>query len=823
ETPVAFSNILPAKLEEELAGRDIPMILNSTPGVYATQQGGGEGDARITIRGFNQRNVAVMLDGVPVNDMENGWVYWSNWVGLDMITRTIQVQRGLGASRLGIPSVGGTMNIMTQGISSKPGGSIKQEITDYGNYRTSFGLTTGKLGNWGITLAGSYKWGGGYVDATDNKGYFYYLKIERRLGKHLLSLTGFGAPQQHSQRSYKTSIALIDSAYAIDVAGVPDSLASNPLYWPKFTNLGIRYNQHWGYLNRWTINSNGDTIWAGEEKLNEKLNYYHKPQFSLKDTWTVNDKLFISNNLYLSIGNGGGTGLYTSPRIGTRTTPLIDFQKIYDYNARALNYDAQNGGRKSSNFIYSSVNNHFWYGLLSSAEYQINENYNLSGGIDLRSYTGEHYREVYDLLGGDFVIMGDNSPLNGVPYSKRKHVVGDKIAYHNDGNVRWSGLFGQLEYSNPNYSWFVSGSVSRVDYRRVDYFAPYYYNDTLVQFRSIRFGPNANPEIYFPYINRGSQIYYIDLNDAVQKNKYSPWKKYYGYTIKAGFNYNITEKINAFINAGNLSRAPRFNNVFANNTNNTPKNLKNEEVYAVEIGSTFSSPMFSCNLNGYFTYWNNKPLDNLPSIVDPNTDERFYLNITGIAARHAGIEFDCVYKPIKKLELQGLVSLGDWVYNSADSVVYINETTGQTLGTPIVYDAKGVHVGDAAQTQLGGSVRYDIIKGLFVQLRGTYFNRYYADFEPSTLNGNNKRRESWILPSYTLFDFTAGYNIKITQKQTASFSFNVLNVFDKIYISDAKNNSTNLEYQNLNNFDAHSAEVFFGMGRRINLSMKINF
>ena len=52
ETPVAFSNISPKKIEEELAGQDIPMILNSTPGVYATQSGGGDGDARISIRGF---------------------------------------------------------------------------------------------------------------------------------------------------------------------------------------------------------------------------------------------------------------------------------------------------------------------------------------------------------------------------------------------------------------------------------------------------------------------------------------------------------------------------------------------------------------------------------------------------------------------------------------------------------------------------------------------------------------------------------------------------------------------------------------------------
>ena len=144
KTPVAFSTIPAKKIEEELAGQDIPMLLNSTPGVYATQQGGGDGDARINIRGFNQRNIAVMIDGIPVNDMENGWVYWSNWFGLSSVTSNTQVQRGLGASKIAIPSIGGTMNIITKGISNKAGGMLKQSIGPNGYLNTSFGLNTGK-------------------------------------------------------------------------------------------------------------------------------------------------------------------------------------------------------------------------------------------------------------------------------------------------------------------------------------------------------------------------------------------------------------------------------------------------------------------------------------------------------------------------------------------------------------------------------------------------------------------------------------------------------------------------------------------------------
>ncbi|MCK5168561.1 MAG: carboxypeptidase-like regulatory domain-containing protein, partial [Bacteroidales bacterium] len=63
ETPVALSTIKPAQIAEKLGTQEYPEILKSTPGVYATKQGGGFGDSRINIRGFDQRNTATMING----------------------------------------------------------------------------------------------------------------------------------------------------------------------------------------------------------------------------------------------------------------------------------------------------------------------------------------------------------------------------------------------------------------------------------------------------------------------------------------------------------------------------------------------------------------------------------------------------------------------------------------------------------------------------------------------------------------------------------------------------------------------------------------
>lgn len=823
ETPIAFSNILPAKLDEELAGRDIPMVLNSTPGVYATEQGGGDGDARITIRGFSQNNVAVMLDGVPVNDMENGWVYWSNWFGLDAITRSIQVQRGLGASKLGIPSVGGTMNIMTQGMALKPSASVKQEVTSYGYYRTTVGATSGRIGDWSTTVGASYKWGDGWADASGTQGFFYYLKVERRLGRHNLSITGFGAPQRHQQRSYNTSIMAIDSTYAVDVAGV-DAQEWAEKYADKaiWVNRGTHFNQHWGDLRRWELGAGGDTLWSDNEQMTEKTNYYHKPQFSLKDVWTVNNDLFIATTAYLSVGRGGGTGILQSVANQNRVDGQMPFQDIYDRNANNIRPNLDNLAQ-STNYIYSSVNNHMWYGLISSAEWNMSETLNLSGGIDARYYKGEHYREVYDLLGGDIALYETGiNPKNNVIYSNRYKRVGDKIYYYNDGLVGWGGVFGQLEYKDGLCSGFVSGSLSNSSYRRVDHFAKYMYGDTQIKLRK----HPTDPSLYVSdTITVDGQRYYIGHPDVTQKHKYSDWTNFLGYTIKAGFNYNLSERMNAFVNLGNLSKAPRFNNVFANNTQNVAKNIDNELVYAAELGTSYKSPKLSWNLNGYYTHWKNKPMEgSLPSKEDLNTGETIYLNITGIGARHMGIELDGVYKPIRALDLQAFVSLGDWIYTTADSVNYVDAAGLPVEGEAAInYDAYGVHVGDAAQVQIGGSVRYNIIPGLFVQARVTNFQKHYAAFDPETLTGANKRRESWRAPGYTLLDLTAGYTFKIHKEIKGQLSVNLLNALDTFYISDALNNYGYLDYGEPNNFDAVSAGVYFGMGRRLNASFKIFF
>lgn len=208
KTPVAVSTISAADIELKLGTQEFPEVLKSTPGVYATKSGGGFGDGEIRLRGFNSQNVAVMINGVPVNDMENGQVYWSNWAGLSDVTSSMQVQRGLGASKVAVPSIGGTINILSKTTDVEKGGSIIGGVGNDGYQKYGATISTGLMDNgFAATVSASKTTGEGYVDGTQFNGFNYFVNISKSINdNHKLSLTSFGAPQTHGQRQNRSSI-----------------------------------------------------------------------------------------------------------------------------------------------------------------------------------------------------------------------------------------------------------------------------------------------------------------------------------------------------------------------------------------------------------------------------------------------------------------------------------------------------------------------------------------------------------------------------------------------------------------------------------------
>jgi hypothetical protein len=481
----------------------------------------------------------------------------------------------------------------------------------------------------------------------------------------------------------------------------------------------------------------------------------------------------------------------------------VDFQGMYD-----LNHNSEDG--RSRGILRSSVNDHYWYGLLSTINHQISKSWEFAGGIDLRSYKGEHYMKVYDLLGGDYYL--DNTNVNTDSIVRYED---DKIRYHDIGLVRWAGLFGLLKWRQGSWSAFLNISASESGYKRIDYYIP----------KELQVGDTTLLIAYNDTIVYQGQTYTSD-SEGLEYN-HTPWKWFPGFTLKGGANYNLTERSNLFANVGYLSKAPRFNNVFYyENVEFTDP--KNENVLAFELGYSYYSKKITLNLNGYATFWQNKPADRTSSYYDPVEDVTYRININGMDARHVGIEAEFSHDITRNLSYNLLASIGDWQWTSSDTArVYVNE---QQVGT-YYFDASGVHVGDAAQVQLAAGLRWEIIRDLYVSGNVTYFTKNFSEFDPLSLSPDNpdqpdyldedgNPRESWQIPDYALVDMNAGYTWRIS-KVFLDFRASVLNLLNTQYISDAQNNDT--YSSSYKNFDAKSAGVFFGLGRRFNLSVRVSF
>ena len=691
ETPVAFSNVDSKKIQEELGARDLPLILNSTPGVYATSQGGGDGDARVSIRGFNAQNVLVLLDGIPMNDMVNGRVFWSNWFGLDNLTRGVQVQRGLGATKLAIPAIGGTMNILTASIDAKRSIVVKNEYGNNNNYRLGLSYSSGRLKNgWAFNFAGSYKRNDGWFDHMYSKMWFYYGKIEKKIGAHLIGFQVLGAPQTSAQRDFRVTynVSGYNKDYAYDL-GI-DTTGKRERGW--------RYNPSWNFLSKAADGK------SNPEVYNTSINHFHKPVFSIKDFIAVNEKLNISTIAYASYGRGYGTQLDggSAGNNLVASTGQQNIQGIYNLNSSPSQTIAT-GERFSSSWIRVNHNDHDWYGALVTANYKVHPAINISGGLDGRLYKGLVYSTVGDLIGGQ-VVKGLNPDQNHEAYNK---VTGDKYVQNIDRRVRWAGAFAMAEYKKNKWAGFVNVSYAISMYKQYNYFLA----------KQLKKDGNV---IDVPY---GTEIVYngvtYDNNSSALQYNQTGWKQLEGYTIKGGANYNLTEHMNVFVNLGYLNRVPFITFVY-DNSNKEYDQVNNEKIKSIELGYSYSSQRFSANVNGYYTLWNNKPTT--VSLIDPNDPSNFF-NTTaiGMGARHMGVEFDGIYKLIKQVQIEGMLSIGDWEWISEATAATYN--SDGTLYNQQRVDPRGVKVADAAQNTAGFAFRYEPFKHFYFKPQFNYFGK----------------------------------------------------------------------------------------------------
>src|SRR6056300_695530 len=415
-----------------------------------------------------------------------------------------------------------------------------------------------------------------------------------------------------------------------------------------------------------------------------RRNFYNKPLATFNWDWNISDNLKLATSLYGSAGRGGGTGPrgnnyrasatdilpfrkdltehYLENGRGSRDeNGFIDFDAIVAANqATTEGYTGDisafqgqligSNGFRDSNVNRSvlvrraSMNSHNWVGGISNLEYE-KGNWKTSVGVDLRSYTGYHYRTLNHLMGldGYYSTGNDNSAgqiiettVEASPFNNTG-LAGPKIDYYNIGKVGWQGLNGLVEYGGDRLTAVVQAGVSNQAFQRIDYF------DQV-----------GNPE--------------SDVQNQL------------GGYVKGGANFNIDENQNVFFNTGIISRQPLFDAVFPNYANEINPDLQNEEIRSLELGYGYTDRNLSVNVNAYTTTWGNRFVTR--SLTNQQGVDGF-AQFRDIDVVHNGIEVEGKYRVGNNTKVRGMLSVGDAAQFVA--VVGLDQKFGQKVSMDLNY------------------------------------------------------------------------------------------------------------------------------------------
>ncbi len=713
-TPVAVSTVGLAEIQAKAVGNvEFPEVLKNTPSVYVSNQM-GFGDSQMFMRGFNQINTAFLLNGQPINGMEDGRMYWSNWSGMSDVATAVQVQRGLGSSKLAISSVGGTVNIVTKTVDKKEGGFGRVMVGNDGYFKSTIAYNTGLKGKIAVSaLMDHWQANRKWAEGTFGQGQNYFLSIGFVPSpKHTFNFLITGAPQNHGQRWSQDSLTLAET--------------------PKF-------NQHWGMYNG--------------ELISERTNFYHKPVLNLSWDFAINEKSSLSSVLYASFGRGGGTGNYGRARIRTEEGQ-VDWDAIQAAGAA----DDDGIGTFSDNYARrASMNNHQWYGNVTSYETKLTDDISLSVGADFRFYRGDHFRQLVNLFGlnswnesfrhaerpSDYQVT-ETFSVN--PWSTLFTFADEsqRIAYDYSENINYQGVFGQLEYATAKLSTFVQTAVSNQTYQRE---------------------------------GRWSDIGKSELISKI------------GYNVKGGASYSFDQSNTVFANAGYYSRQPFLDNIFSNirySNDFVEPEVSNESVVGLELGYKLFTENFAANLNLYRTTWGNRTnitvFNNDNGTPDDESDDFAQRNIErGIAQLHSGIELDLGYKIMRGLKVKGYASYGDWKFTEIASVTVFNDDTGDLIGEEDGTDLSAIHVPNAPQTSFGLGLDYEI-QGFTAYADFNYFDRIFRNDNFSS--ESFLRSEIGTLDPYSLVDMGLGYKFKFGAR-SLELRANIYNVLNTFYINQS--------------------------------------
>jgi iron complex outermembrane receptor protein len=780
-------------IETQTPSANFAQLVNLVPGVsYSTEDPAGFNSGDLRIHSFDAAHVAVVLDGVPLNDTGNYAVYPGEYVIGEQVER---ITVNIGSSDVDSPSasaLGATINITTKTPPKTIGGELKVSGGSYGYGRVYGELDSGSFGPWGTTamIGGEY----GRVDNFENrpgdgKRWNINAKIYQPLnGTDFISLAGlFTSERQYpafnlsaAQRAAYGQFYYGDNYTWIvptPQAGKADSYA---------TGIGAGTNALPGYLIPGTVPgtvtySTNANFYGGFDNPVDFGILHGQSKFTLGHGLTFT----FDPSFFYTLANGGGlTSLAESDKrlIGNATTTPAANSKACVVGGKVTGVDLNGDGDCLDNqVVYSPSNTQTYrYGLTTSLLYDLNE--------------ANHFQLSYTYDLGRHRQTGEYSPLNqqnGLPLN----VFGGRPGYGPqiltaDGTTlqkrdRYS--IAELNQISANYiGKFLDDKLHinigvRAPYftRKINQFC-YTYGGTNAWCDSISFAAVQNAYNADTALNKAAGAQATNLTNLLgttittgpsgRPNIVAPYHQTYDYNKllpNAGVSYRFNEHHLFYASYAGGFSAPVTDNLYISNstglTSPTKATIRPETSNNFTAGYRYQTRNLNISIGLYDTDYKNR----IVTSYDP-TDPTIRIDRNIGTVRVDGIDIEAGWNPIEHLNL----------YASAN----FNES-----------ELKNNY------TLVSGTTTYQVPsqgKELVLTPDHTYALRASYDFGPLRVGAQGKytgRRyvtdtNDASIPAFAVFGVDARLTLPYLNNRSY-IQLNVQNLFNKSYISRATTNS----------------------------------
>jgi iron complex outermembrane recepter protein len=285
--PVTFSDMENNEIKMTHTVRDVPEMLTELPSITSYSQSGNNiGYSYLTMRGFDQRRISVMVNGIPQNDPEDHEVYWINMADLSNSMETIQVQRGAGLINYGAAAIGGSINLSTTNIVRQKAGA-----------KFYSGVGVQQFGSSDVYQANVSKVGLEYSSGKVGK-YSFYTRLSQ------IKSDGYRNNTWSELNGYFVSVARFDEKVwtQINVFGGPISDGLSYVGLPK-SYIGDLDRRRHNY-SYWDYNGTGDTVNWASDITKQDVEGFSQPHYEILNDWFVSDNITIKSSLFYYTGDG---------------------------------------------------------------------------------------------------------------------------------------------------------------------------------------------------------------------------------------------------------------------------------------------------------------------------------------------------------------------------------------------------------------------------------------------------------------------------------------------------------------------------------------